>query len=153
MQIKRSEPTATHLVSEPAACPYCVQENFGVTYVPPQWRAGIGSDGSVRALLTHLKSSAHCLSRVTLTLSSRPLRPYLVPQISHLWAHGERALELTVLRSSAPVWETFMSIAACTGLLISLLRDTRRLETSTSLRSNPARLGGKTRCSSCCGRA
>ncbi|KAK7015009.1 hypothetical protein R3P38DRAFT_2998936 [Favolaschia claudopus] len=46
VQIKRSEPTTTHLVSEPAACPYCVQDNFGVVYTPPPWRAGIGSDGS-----------------------------------------------------------------------------------------------------------
>lgn len=46
VQIKRSEPTTTHLVSEPAACPYCVQEHFGVVYTPPSWRTGIGSDGS-----------------------------------------------------------------------------------------------------------
>lgn len=46
MQIKRAEPTTTHLVSEPAACPYCVQDNFGVVYTPPPWRAGIGSEGS-----------------------------------------------------------------------------------------------------------
>ncbi|KAF5358473.1 hypothetical protein D9756_001900 [Leucocoprinus leucothites] len=46
VQIKRNEPTTTHLVSEPAACPYCVQDNFGVVYRPPHWRAGIGSDGS-----------------------------------------------------------------------------------------------------------
>ncbi|KAG8934060.1 SNF1-interacting protein [Tulasnella sp. 418] len=46
VQIKRNEPTPTHLVSEPACCPYCVQENFGVVYTPPPWRAGIGSDGS-----------------------------------------------------------------------------------------------------------
>ncbi|KIY64130.1 hypothetical protein CYLTODRAFT_425490 [Cylindrobasidium torrendii FP15055 ss-10] len=45
VQIKRSEPTATHLVSEPAACPYCVQEHFGVVYKPPPWRTGIGGDG------------------------------------------------------------------------------------------------------------
>ncbi|TFK64085.1 hypothetical protein BDN72DRAFT_287276 [Pluteus cervinus] len=44
VQIKRSEPTTTHLVSEPAACPYCVQDNFGVVYTPPPWRAGIGSE-------------------------------------------------------------------------------------------------------------
>ena len=47
VQIKRSEPTTTHLVSEPAACPYCVQEHFGVVYTPPPWRTGIGGDGSV----------------------------------------------------------------------------------------------------------
>ncbi|KAF8626303.1 hypothetical protein AX15_004973 [Amanita polypyramis BW_CC] len=45
VQIKRNEPTTTHLVSEPAACPYCVQENFGVVYTPPLWRSGIGSEG------------------------------------------------------------------------------------------------------------
>ncbi|PPQ68493.1 hypothetical protein CVT26_003432 [Gymnopilus dilepis] len=45
VQIKRAEPTTTHLVSEPAACPYCVQENFGVVYTPPPWRAGLGSEG------------------------------------------------------------------------------------------------------------
>ncbi|KAI6109764.1 hypothetical protein F5141DRAFT_1116603 [Pisolithus sp. B1] len=45
VQIKRIEPTTTHLVSEPAACPYCVQDNFGIVYTPPPWRAGIGSEG------------------------------------------------------------------------------------------------------------
>jgi hypothetical protein len=45
VQIKRAEPTTTHLVSEPAACPYCVQDNFGVVYTPPSWRAGLGSEG------------------------------------------------------------------------------------------------------------
>ncbi|KAG7092287.1 hypothetical protein E1B28_008649 [Marasmius oreades] len=44
VQIKRNEPTTTHLVSEPAACPYCVQEDFGIVYTPPPWRTGIGSD-------------------------------------------------------------------------------------------------------------
>ncbi|KZT54573.1 hypothetical protein CALCODRAFT_485423 [Calocera cornea HHB12733] len=45
VQIKRADPTPQHLVSEPAACPYCVQDNFGVIYTPPPWRAGIGSEG------------------------------------------------------------------------------------------------------------
>ncbi|KAL4067673.1 hypothetical protein J3A83DRAFT_4097589 [Scleroderma citrinum] len=49
VQIKRIEPTTTHLVSEPAACPYCVQDNFGVVYSPPSWRAGIGSEGMVKS--------------------------------------------------------------------------------------------------------
>ncbi|KDQ59420.1 hypothetical protein JAAARDRAFT_32975 [Jaapia argillacea MUCL 33604] len=46
VQIKRADPTPTHLVSEPACCPYCTQENFGIVYTPPTWRAGIGSEGS-----------------------------------------------------------------------------------------------------------
>ncbi|KAF7304678.1 hypothetical protein MKEN_01181900 [Mycena kentingensis (nom. inval.)] len=44
VQIKRNEPTTTHIVSEPAACPYCVQDNFGIVYTAPPWRAGIGAD-------------------------------------------------------------------------------------------------------------
>ncbi|KAG2157423.1 hypothetical protein DEU56DRAFT_764563 [Suillus clintonianus] len=67
VQIKRTEPTATHLVSEPAACPYCVQENFGVVYTPPPWRTGIGSDGTSppvwaetsKASQQNLSSAAH----------------------------------------------------------------------------------------------
>ncbi|KAF8491946.1 hypothetical protein JB92DRAFT_1256198 [Gautieria morchelliformis] len=47
VQIKRAEPTTTHLVSEPASCPYCVQENFGVTYNPPPWRIGLVKDGQI----------------------------------------------------------------------------------------------------------
>jgi hypothetical protein len=54
VQIKRSEPTATHLVSEPAACPYCVQDNFGVVYAPPPWRSGIGSEGTVSHCMLYL---------------------------------------------------------------------------------------------------
>ncbi|EGN95478.1 hypothetical protein SERLA73DRAFT_60498 [Serpula lacrymans var. lacrymans S7.3] len=57
VQIKRNEPTATHLVSDPAACPYCVQDNFGVTYTPPPWRAGIGSEGTVRFTQPFIESS------------------------------------------------------------------------------------------------
>jgi len=49
VQIKRNEPTPTHLVSEPACCPYCQQESFGVTYTPPPWRTGLASDNAVRA--------------------------------------------------------------------------------------------------------
>ncbi|KAH9057088.1 hypothetical protein EDB83DRAFT_2225042 [Lactarius deliciosus] len=45
VQIKRTEPTVTHMVSEPACCPFCVQEHFGIVYTPPSWRAGIGSEG------------------------------------------------------------------------------------------------------------
>lgn len=51
VQIKRADPTTTHIVSEPAACPYCVQDKFGVVYAPPPWRAGIGSDSTVSVML------------------------------------------------------------------------------------------------------
>lgn len=65
MQIKRIEPTTTHLVSEPAACPYCVQDNFGVVYVPPPWRSGIGSDVAAPAWADSVKASESSLSYPT----------------------------------------------------------------------------------------
>lgn len=48
VHIKRADPTTTHVVSEPACCPYCMQPNFGVTYAPPNWRAGIGGESNPR---------------------------------------------------------------------------------------------------------
>ncbi|KAG1832241.1 hypothetical protein EV424DRAFT_1469843 [Suillus variegatus] len=76
VQIKRTEPTATHLVCEPAACPYCVQENFGVVYTPPSWRTGIGSDGTslpvCAAQKRRRKSFGHDSPEVVTTDSIRP---------------------------------------------------------------------------------
>ncbi|KAJ6513851.1 hypothetical protein C8R47DRAFT_1092091 [Mycena vitilis] len=61
VQIKRSEPTTTHLVSEPAACPYCVQDNFGIVYSPPPWRAGIGSEGTTSSWSDSPKGSSQSI--------------------------------------------------------------------------------------------
>ncbi|KAL2827651.1 hypothetical protein BJY01DRAFT_136318 [Aspergillus pseudoustus] len=38
---ERAENQEIQLVSEPAACPFCVQPEFGVTYAPPSFRRGI----------------------------------------------------------------------------------------------------------------
>jgi len=75
VQIKRSEPTTTHLVSEPAACPYCVQENFGIIYTPPPWRAGVGNEVSRHFIVsTTLSLSlflARTIVRVTIPIPNR----------------------------------------------------------------------------------
>lgn len=36
----------SQLVSEPSACPFCVQPEFGVTYAPPPFRRGLAYAGS-----------------------------------------------------------------------------------------------------------
>ncbi|KAM0792449.1 hypothetical protein ACM66B_005126 [Microbotryomycetes sp. NB124-2] len=50
VQIKRAEPDATHLESEPAACPYCMEPNFGCVYFREPTRPVLqqpqGSDNS-----------------------------------------------------------------------------------------------------------
>ncbi|GAA6009055.1 hypothetical protein JCM10207_004079 [Rhodosporidiobolus poonsookiae] len=35
VQIKRADPTPTHLESEPACCPFCMEPNFGCVYAKP----------------------------------------------------------------------------------------------------------------------
>ncbi|KAF2280215.1 uncharacterized protein EI97DRAFT_498454 [Westerdykella ornata] len=47
------------LVSEPAACPFCVQPDFGVTYEPPPFRRGIVYAGSTH---NHLANAASAMS-------------------------------------------------------------------------------------------
>ncbi|KAJ5204107.1 uncharacterized protein N7498_004986 [Penicillium cinerascens] len=64
--------TEGQLVSEPSACPFCVQPEFGVTYAPPPFRRGLtyAADPSVRL-------SPNIISPVSSTssLSSANLAP------------------------------------------------------------------------------
>ncbi|KAE8141462.1 protein sip5 [Aspergillus pseudotamarii] len=57
------------LVSEPAACPFCVQPEFGVTYAPPPFRRGLtyASDPSARPNFTSPVSSTSSLSSGNVT--------------------------------------------------------------------------------------
>ncbi|XP_014557036.1 hypothetical protein COCVIDRAFT_15668 [Bipolaris victoriae FI3] len=50
------------LVSEPAACPYCTQTEFGVTYEPPPFRRGLVYSGQGS---THLGSATSAMSSTT----------------------------------------------------------------------------------------
>ncbi|CAG7917453.1 unnamed protein product [Penicillium olsonii] len=47
---QQAEATESQLVSEPSACPFCVQPEFGVTYAPPTFRRGLtyAADPSAR---------------------------------------------------------------------------------------------------------
>ncbi|KAJ5915375.1 hypothetical protein N7466_011308 [Penicillium verhagenii] len=68
----RAEETESQLVSEPSACPFCVQPEFGVTYAMPPFRRGLtyGADPSARP-------SPHITSPVSSTssLASASLAP------------------------------------------------------------------------------
>ncbi|KAE8314086.1 protein sip5 [Aspergillus transmontanensis] len=59
----------SQLVSEPAACPFCVQPEFGVTYAPPPFRRGLtyASDPSARPNFTSPVSSTSSLSSGNVT--------------------------------------------------------------------------------------
>ncbi|KAJ5986862.1 hypothetical protein N7451_011227 [Penicillium sp. IBT 35674x] len=68
----RTEETESQLVSEPSACPFCVQPEFGVTYAMPPFRRGLtyGADPCARP-------SPHITSPVSSTssLASANLAP------------------------------------------------------------------------------
>ncbi|GMK58795.1 hypothetical protein CspeluHIS016_0602370 [Cutaneotrichosporon spelunceum] len=82
VQIKRAEATTTHLESEPANCPFCVETDFGVIYERPTAAlptpSGIASPGgtaspiSPSALATSPDGGASACSSA---LSDRPLSP------------------------------------------------------------------------------
>ncbi|KKK16440.1 hypothetical protein P175DRAFT_0505594 [Aspergillus ochraceoroseus IBT 24754] len=61
---ERPENQDGQLVSEPSACPFCVQPEFGVTYAPPPFRRGMAyaSDPSGRPTLATPVSSTSSLS-------------------------------------------------------------------------------------------
>lgn len=63
------------LISEPAACPYCQQPEFGVTYDPPPFRRGLAYSGSVSNLASSpAMSSQSSLHSGTPNTSAQPGR-------------------------------------------------------------------------------
>ncbi|KAH7340354.1 hypothetical protein B0J17DRAFT_715575 [Rhizoctonia solani] len=110
VQIKRSEPTTTHLVSEPAACPYCVQENFGVIYDPPNWRAGfvLGSSGSPsRPELPRLGGSA-------VSSASGDLHGHPNSERSRRKSASHQAVEVVTIDYIRPDWEAKLEAVRAT---------------------------------------
>ncbi|KAL3494222.1 hypothetical protein BJX62DRAFT_52696 [Aspergillus germanicus] len=66
-ETERAENQEIQLVSEPAACPFCVQPEFGVTYAPPSFRRGLSyaSDSNGRPSIATPLSSTSSLSSGT----------------------------------------------------------------------------------------
>ncbi|KAJ9228759.1 hypothetical protein DTO169E5_9069 [Paecilomyces variotii] len=60
-------PADIRLVSEPSACPFCVQPEFGVTYTPPPFRRGLVYAGNPNA-----RQSAYPVSPVSSSSSLAP---------------------------------------------------------------------------------
>ncbi|WVQ98658.1 hypothetical protein IAU59_005789 [Kwoniella sp. CBS 9459] len=58
VQMKRSEATITHLESDPACCPFCMETDFGVIYERPLGM-GMNGSGSSQALASSLNDDAN----------------------------------------------------------------------------------------------
>ncbi|KAG8808224.1 SNF1-interacting protein, partial [Serendipita sp. 401] len=99
VQIKRNEPTPTHLVSEPACCPYCQQENFGVTYTPPPWRSGLLTDANaMRPDMPTKSSSTSSESSRRKSLSHDNPNVVTIDQIRPDWEERLAAVKAAVAR-------------------------------------------------------
>lgn len=111
------------LVSEPSACPFCVQPEFGVTYAPPPFRRGLayaGSNGLALASASSPLSSSSSLGsmpsppitgrrRATSLSASDPtvittdkVRPDWATKLANARAHAaRRSAAATALHTAA----------------------------------------------------
>lgn len=109
------------LVSEPSACPFCVQPEFGVTYAPPPFRRGLTYLGGGNALANHgspMSSSSSLASgnlpqtgrrRATSLSATAPgvittdrVRPDWATKLANARAHAaRRAAAATALHTAA----------------------------------------------------
>ena len=69
----RAEDPPEMLMSEPSACPYCQQPEFGVTYEPPPFRRGLVYSAST----SNLASSTAMSSQSSLNSTMSPASPAL----------------------------------------------------------------------------
>ncbi|PLB44713.1 hypothetical protein P170DRAFT_265511 [Aspergillus steynii IBT 23096] len=118
----RAESQDCQLISEPAACPFCVQPEFGVTYVPPPFRRGLAyaSDPTSRPNFASPLSSTSSLSsggaaavvgrrRATSLSASDPtvittdkVRPDWAQKLANARAHAaRRSAAATALHTAA----------------------------------------------------
>lgn len=119
VQIKRAEATTTHLESESACCPFCVETDFGVIYERPTAAlptpSGILSPGlsTSPAPASALATSPECgTSAFSNALSDEPLSPG-VSDFSAFREEGKRrksvsskAKEVVTIDAIRPDWET-----------------------------------------------
>lgn len=69
----RAESADTQLVSEPAACPFCVQPEFGVTYIPPQFRRGLSYAAELNGSRPPMNLASPMSSSTSSLLSGTPV--------------------------------------------------------------------------------
>lgn len=136
---ERAESAEAQLISEPSACPFCVQPEFGVTYVSPPFRRGLtyATDPSTRpspnitspVSSTSSLSSAHVAPipgrrRATSLSASDPtvvttdkIRPDWAQKLANARAHvARRSAAATALHAAAYLMNSGQSGSDSRGL-------------------------------------
>lgn len=141
-QQQAAESTDGQLVSEPSACPFCVQPEFGVTYAPPTFRRGLtyAADPSARLspnIISPVSStsslvSAHALPtpgrrRATSLSATDPsvvttdkVRPDWAQKLANARAHAaRRSAAATALHTAAYLMNSNTSGSDSRGIGLS----------------------------------
>lgn len=122
------------LISEPSACPYCQQPEFGVTYVSPTFRRGLSYAGAASA---HLGSSTPMSSQSSLH-SPSPSTPQAppAPQTGRRRGHSLSATAPNVITTDRirPDWSTKLATARA--------HQARRAAAATALHTAAFLVGG-----------
>ena len=148
------------LVSEPASCPFCVQPELGVTYIPPPFRRGLtyASDLSGRPIVGSPVSSSSSLSsgnvvtpgrrRATSLSASDPavvttdrIRPDWAQKLANARAHAaRRSAAATALHTAAYMMNPNQSGSDSRHLLgrRGVMRRTGTADAQTPGRGSPA---------------
>ena len=100
------------LVSEPAACPFCVQPEFGVTFEPPPFRRGLGyvNQGSTHPS-TNSASAMSSSSSLNSTANNRDTQPPISTSRRRTMSLSANASTVITTDRIRPDWATKLSTA------------------------------------------
>lgn len=120
------------LISEPSACPYCQQPEFGVTYEPPPFRRGLVYSTSS----TNLASSSTRSPMSSQSSLHSTANPNLAPQTGRRRGHSLSANAPNVITTDRirPDWST--------KLLAARAHQARRAAAATALHTAAFLVGG-----------
>lgn len=141
-QQQAAESTDGQLVSEPSACPFCVQPEFGVTYAPPPFRRGLtyAADASARPspnIISPVSSTSSLVSAQALPTPGRrratslsatdpgvvttdKVRPDWAQKLANARAHAaRRSAAATALHTAAYLMNSNTSGSDSRGLGLS----------------------------------
>ncbi|KAK4687217.1 hypothetical protein P7C73_g2906, partial [Tremellales sp. Uapishka_1] len=102
VQIKRTEATVTHLESEAACCPYCVETDFGVIYERPQ--VDLRAVGSALGTSVDGESGFSAIS-----FASSDIGPGMAPNVKDKVRRksvSHKSAEVVTIDQIRPDWET-----------------------------------------------
>ncbi|KAJ5552946.1 hypothetical protein N7494_002324 [Penicillium frequentans] len=116
----RTEETESQLVSEPSACPFCVQPEFGVTYAMPPFRRVSSTSSLASANLAPIPGRRRATSLSTTdpsVVTTDKVRPDWAQKLANARAHAaRRSAAATALHTAAYLMNSGSNVSRGLGL-------------------------------------